>query len=132
MPLVAHLRGNIVFARQLRKHPCLIHLVRQRFLAVHVFTHSQCHGRSHRVRVVGRGDSHCVNMLALLFQHLAKIMITVCLGEPLETGGRTHVIHISHGQNVFTRAAVNIHRTLAARTDGRHVEPFIGPKHPAG
>ena len=74
MALVSHLGCHLVPARGLGEHPRFMHAVGQRLLYENVFPALHgCQG-DHRVRMVGRGHNHRVDIL-LPVQHDAEFRI---------------------------------------------------------
>ena len=129
MALVAHLGGDLFFAREFREQACLVHLMGQRLLTVDVFAHPQSQGGGHGMGVVGRGDGDGVDVFAFLLHHHAEVRIAVGVVKALESGSGAGVVHIAQGDDVFARAAVDVYRTLAAAANGGDVEAVVGAKH---
>src|SRR5207302_3958828 len=70
--LVAHLRDDLVLARQSSQETRLVHGPRERLLAVDVFLCAHRRRGDRRVHVIRRCDDDAVEIL-LLRQHLAEI-----------------------------------------------------------
>ena len=130
MTLIAHLRGDLVFAREISQHACLEYRVRQRFLTVDMFAQPDGHRGGGGMGVIRGGHDHRIYVIGLLFQHLAKVGILRCLGVTLEHMRRPAGIDVTKRDDVLAFAAVDIDLPLAAGTNRSDVEPFVGTKHP--
>jgi len=76
----AHLRDELLLARDLGHHPRLIDAVRQRLLAVAVLAQLHRHHARHGVGVIRRADHDRVDLLVHLVQQLAEILVPFGLG----------------------------------------------------
>ena len=130
MTLIAHLRGDLVFAREISQHACLENGVRQRFLTVDMFAQPDGHRGGGGMGVIRGGHDHRIDVLGLLFQHLAKVGILRRLGVTLEHMRRPAGIDVTKRDDVLAFAAVDIDLPLAAGTNRSDVEPFVGTEHP--
>ena len=130
MTLIAHLRGDLVFAREISQHACLENGVRQRFLTVDMLAQPDGHRGGGGMGVIRSGHDHRVDVLGLLFQHLAKVGILRRLGVTLEHMRRPAGIDVTKRDDVLAFAAVDIDLPLAAGTNRSDVEPFVGTEHP--
>jgi hypothetical protein len=77
--LVAHLSCDFMLPGQFPQHTRFVDIVRQRLLAVNMFTHSDSGGGNGRVHVVGSSDVHGIERF-LLIEHLAEIFIYFGVG----------------------------------------------------
>src|SRR2546423_15389135 len=78
MSVIAHLRGHAHFPGHLGHFARFPHVVRQRFLAVHVLALLHRRDRDDGVIMIRRGAEHRVDRF-FLFQHLAKIFVLAAL-----------------------------------------------------
>ena len=87
VPLVAHLRDDLVLLGGLHQLADLVDRVRQRLLAVDVLAALDGGHGGHRVGMVGRGDDDRVDLLVHLVEHLAEVAELLGLGIVLEGVG---------------------------------------------
>ena len=121
LALVAHLRGELAFARQSGDLPRFPDRVRERLFAIDML--AQFH-RSHRckgVNMIRRGNDDGVDVL-LLVEHLAVVLPLPCLGEFLERAGGVRPIHIAQRDDVVIRKLGDVVPALAGDTDASDVE----------
>ncbi len=126
MPLVAHLRGDLVLARHLGEHARFPNGARHRLL--HVDVQSALDGPSggHAVNMIGSGDHHRVDAL-LLVEHPAEILVARGLRVAVECLGGPDIIGIAQRDDVLgDRAGVDVAVAFAANTDAGDVQFLIG------
>ena len=107
MPLVAHLRGDLVLVRHFAELAGLGDVVAERFLAVDAL--AQLHGDHRRggMMVVGRGDEHGVDLLVQLVEHAAVIVegldlaVAALAAERLLETFKLLVVHVDQGHEMF-------------------------------
>ena len=134
LPLVAHLRHDLVAARSLGDGPRLEHGVRQRLLAVHVLAGLQGGHRDHGVRVVRRRDHHRVDAL-LLLEHHAVVGVEGRLWVERPRLGRVGLVDVAERDDVLALARLEVGATHPADADRSDVQLVAGrlrAQHPAG
>ncbi len=125
--VVAHLRGQLVFPRQLPQHAGFINRVRQRLLHEGVFLHPHRHGRRGGMTVVGRAHGHRVDALLHFLEHLAKIVVLLGLGEGDRSGVEVILIDVADRHHVARPAGIaGIAQALAVQADTGHGDPRVG------
>ena len=82
----------------------------------------------HRMRVVRRGNEHCVDLPAQLIQHPPEILEHLRLWILLERVRGVGVIDVAERDDVLAETGDVVHVTaaLAADADASHVEFVIG------
>ena len=74
--------------------------VRQRLLAVDVLAGPDRRHRGDGVDVIGRADGHGVDLLGLLVEHHAEILVAARLGKGLKRAGGALVVDVAQGDDV--------------------------------
>ena len=100
VPLVAHLRRDAGRLRGLGQLAAFVERVGERLLAVDVLARADRRHRGDGVDVVGRADRDGVDVLRLLVEHLAEILVPPRLREGLERAGGALVVHVAEGDDV--------------------------------
>ena len=127
--LVAHLRGDFVFTRNLGHLARLGHGVGERFLAINVFaTLYRGEGRG-GVHVVGRGNGHRVDVSAFLLEHDAKILEAFGLGIFFERLRRVGFVHIAKRVNILVIDIGDVAGALSTDADASDVQPVVCAQH---
>ena len=98
--------------------------MRQRLLAIDVLAQFHGRGRDDGVRMVGHGDIDGIEAL-LLFEKLAKILITFGGGKVLFQVVNRARIDIAQGDEVFRRAPLRVTAALSRVADLRDVQPAV-------
>ena len=96
MDLDAHLRDELLLPGKLRQLPRFIEVVRQRLLAIDMFAQLHRGHRHRRVHVVRRRDVDRIEILRLLVQQLAPVLINLHVGMMLLELRRPLQIHLRH------------------------------------
>ena len=124
--LGAHLDDAVVAPRGLDHLPALVDRAAQRLLAVHVLAGLAGHDRDRGVPVVGRGDQHRVDVLAV--QDAAEVLVDVALPDPLLRGGRVLLVHVAHRGDACSGVVVDAQQAHAASAaaDQRRHHPLAG------
>ncbi len=128
VPLIAHLSRDARLVGGLGQRAALVQRVRERLLAIHVLTRADRGHRGHGVNVVGRADGHGVDVVRLLVEHDAKILVAPRLGKgPIRAGG-TLVVDVAQGDDVGAVAGVrgDVAATHSPRADARQVHALAG------
>ena len=99
--VVAHLRDQAGLLGHAGHHAGLLDAVGHRLLDVDVLAGPQRGQRDRRVHVVGRGDHHRVDVLALV-EHHAVVLELLGLGEGLEGAARPCFQSTSHRATMFS------------------------------
>ena len=99
--LCSHLRHELVLARDRSHHPCLVHAVRQRLLAVAVLAQLHGHHAGRRVRVIRRADHDCIDLCMHFVQHPAEVLVAFGLRELLEVLRGPCFVHVAQGDEVL-------------------------------
>lgn len=97
---IAHLRHQPGFPRDAGHHPRFLDAVAHRLLDVHMLAGPQRGQRDRRMHMVGSGDDHGVDVLALVEQD-AVVLEHLGLGEPLEGVGGDARIGVAQGDDVL-------------------------------
>ena len=129
MSLVAHLRGDFVFAGEFGQDARLEDGVRQRFLAVNMFAQSDGHRCCGGVRVVRRRDGHSVDVIGFLVEHLAEVSILGRLRVAIVHVRSAAGINVAKGHDVLALAPVDIDLPLTTGADCRDVKSLVRAKH---
>ncbi len=134
VPLVPHLGRELWILRGgLANQPRLPDVVGQRLLAIHVLAVGQRQVGRERVRVLGGGDDHRVE-LAHVVEHLPEIVQPARLGEAGGRGLDRVVVHVAEDGDVLVwmRARCGVRGAtaaaaapLTARRDGELVEARV-------
>ena len=122
--LRAHLRDGLLLGRQVAHLAHFVHRMGQRLLAVHVQPAPQRPHDRNRVRVVGRGDDHGVEVLFLV-EHLAKVDVGLGLGKPLGHLAQVQRIDVAQGDDIFADQVVDIVGALVGHADAAQVQFFV-------
>ena len=85
-PLVAHLGRDLIFRRGVGQQVRFPRGARQGLFAVDVLAVLHAQQRDGGVQVIGSGDHHRVDVLALLVEHLAEVFVLLCLGYSVKHG----------------------------------------------
>ena len=131
MPLVSHLRGDLVLAGELGQHARLVDGVGQRFLAVNMFAQADGHRSGRGVGMIGSGDRHRVDIFIFCLQHIAEVGILGGRRVPVEHVRRLAGIHVTKRHDVLAFAAVDVDLPFAAGTDRCDIEAFVRAEHTA-
>ena len=123
--LVAHLRGDVVFACQLAQPAGLPDGVCERLLAMDVLAHPHRLGGHHRVVVVGDAHRHRVDAVAELVEHVAVVgelvVDLVDLGHAVEERG----VDVAEGEDLsMPRHILHVALALAADADATDLDLF--------
>ena len=133
--LRAHLRHELVPARDLGHNTSFIHAVGKRLFAVAML--AEFHGRhaGRGVRMIRRADDHGVNSIVNFVEHPAKVRVSFGPWVSLERLRRVFLIHVAQRHNILTGPhAIDISRAAPANPNPSHVQPFVGLRaayHPA-
>ena len=125
--LVAHLRGDAIFARRITQHAGLEDRPGHGLLAVDVF--AALHGPHRRdgVGVVGSGNGHRVDVAALLVQHHPVVFVRLGVRKLLERLGGVVPIGVRQGDDVVPHGtAHDVAMALATGADRGDVQLLIG------
>ena len=126
--MVPHLRRELgVFLRELGQDVGFVNRVRQGLLRVNMLAEPKRRGRDNRVRVVGRGADHGVDVLELVKHHAEVIERLGGLMHFQRTLDRV-VVDIAEGDNTLLAdfAVANVASTHPAATNDRDVELLVG------
>ena len=122
--LIAHLAHDAVFMGRLGQNTGFEDGVGDRLLHVDVLAAAHALHRHVGVRMVGRGDDHRVDVLALI-KHLAEIGEEVRLGELLNGPGAATEIQITEGDDIFIGGVLHVAAADAAETDRGDTELLV-------
>ena len=101
VPLIAHLRGDAGRVRGLGQLAAFVQRVRERLLAIDVLAGANRGHRGHGVNVIGRADRDGVDVLRLLVEHLAKILVAPRLRKRAETSRPPRCSSTSHSATML-------------------------------
>ena len=120
--LIAHLGRNLVLHGGVRQQLRFPRRPRQRFLAVDVLAVLHGEPRDRRVHVIGRGDHHRVDVLALGLEHLAIVFVLIRLRILREAARRTLLVDVAHRDDVLSgRRADQNRRAARSHSDRANV-----------
>ena len=125
VPLVAHLRRHAMLAGCFGEHSRLKNRVCERLLTIDVFTALHRPHRRRGMRMVGGGNDHRVDIVALLVEHLAVVFVLLCVWKFRKGLGGYLPVGIGKGNDVFRRAARNVAVALTAGADGGDVQLLV-------
>jgi hypothetical protein len=125
-PLVAHLRDHFFLGRNFAKASGFADVVGQWLLTKTVKAHVDRHRGKRGVHVIGRADCHSVDLLAHLFEHLAKVAKLLRLGKPSPCTFKLVLIDITNRDNIsmLTRMA-RIASTFTIDANTTKVDFFV-------
>ena len=106
------------------RHSC--ERVRERLLAVDVLARADRGHRGDGVDVVGRADGDGVDVLGLLVEQLAEVLVAPGLGKGLEEPAARVVVDVAEGDDVRAVLGVggDVAAAHAAGADPRDVDPL--------
>ena len=124
--LVTHLRGDAGLAGRLGHRAALGQGARQRLLAIDRLARAEGGHRGDGVDVIRRADRNRVDVLRLLVEHFAKVLVAPRPGKGLEGAGGTVVIDIAKGDDIGaeTGEGGDVAAAHAAGPDARQVDTF--------
>ena len=122
--LDAHLRDHTFFSGTFCEVAGFGDCVGEWFFAVHVQAPFDSRRGRRSVQVIGRGDDDCIDSLAFLIEHRAKV--TVGTGGGIFLAGTLKItrIHIAEGSNRFASDCPQITPRAICRTDAGNVQFF--------
>ena len=123
VPLVAHLRDDLLVQRRLAHGSDFGHRVGERLFAVNMFAMTDRRERRHRVGVVRRADEHSIKIVRHFIEHLPEILESFGFGEPVEVIRRATLIHIAQGHDVLARHGTEVRPSLT--TTANHCQPDL-------
>ena len=120
-------------AGRLGQLAALVQRVRQRLLAIDVLAGANRGHRGDGVNVVGRADRDRVDVLGLLVEHHAKILVAPRLGNAANEPAPRGVVDVAQGDDVGAVLGVrgDVAAAHAPGADPRHVDA-LARRHKAG
>ena len=124
--LVAHLSRHLIFGRGFGQQVRFVRGARERLLAVHVLAVLHREQGDGGVQMIGRGDHHGIDVLALFVEQLAKIFVFGCVGVGAVSGSGAGVIDIAERHDVLRRGgALHDGRAARAEPDGGDIQLLV-------
>ena len=112
--LVAHLRHHFVVLGQFAQVPRLVHGLRQRLLAVHVFAHLDGSRGHEGMAMVGYRHRHGVDVLFFFFQHVAPVLVKPRVGVQAAGFFGLVLVDVADGDDFLGTAITDIAAAFAA------------------
>jgi hypothetical protein len=130
--LVAHLRDDAGGAGGLGQGAGLVQRVRERLLRVDVLAGVDRRHRDDGVRVVGRADGYGVDVVGLLVEHLAEILVAAGVGVIGEGLLAAFLVDVAQGDDVALEPCKlgDLCPAHPAAADAREVELSAGRRVP--
>lgn len=130
--LIAHLRREILFLRQLPHGPRFVDRLRERFLAKTMFAQPHRADRGAAVVMVRSRNRNGVDILVYFFEHLPVVAKQFGIGELLSFLVQRVLIDIAQGDDIAVLAGGGaIAVAFAADADARHVDSFVRAQNPS-
>src|SRR2546430_7925736 len=123
MTTIAHLGGDLVFARGERQLARFIEIVRQRFLAVNVFAEPDGGHRGDGVVVVGNRHDDGVDVL--LLKQLSEIAMLLRAGMLLSRRVEKVFVHVAEGDDVLVAQVLQVLGSFIADADEAEAELLV-------
>ena len=120
MDLIAHPGNDSNIFSNLRDLSRLPDIVSERLLAIDMLAHLHRHDGAVGMHVVRSGNRHRVNLVALLGEHLPKILIDGCVRTYLFNSQRTFEVHIAEGDVLLVivrRHGLDVAEPFSVRAD---------------
>jgi hypothetical protein len=124
MTLVAHLGDDLGLGRDLPHQARFPDRVRERLLAIDVFTQLHRHHGREGVMMVRRAHGHRVDLLHFL-QHFAVISEELRLGKLRPAFFQSLLVHVAQGHDILRRTTVDVRGGLASGANRRDVQLFV-------
>ena len=106
--LIAHLADDLIIVRGFFQRSDLPDVVGERLFHIDVFSRlHRGHGRG-KVRVIGRGNHHGVDLLAHFIEHDAQILEALGFRILLIGFRRGLIAHIAQSDDIFIRTGLHI------------------------
>ena len=124
--LVAHLGGHFVLHRRVRQQLRFPSRSGQGLLAIDVLAVLHGEQRNGRVHVIGGGDHHRIDVLALRLEHLAIVFVLPGVGVLREAVGRALLVHVAQRNDVLGGGGAHQNRgTAHADPDRRDIQLLV-------
>ena len=127
VPWLPNCVATFFSAARSRRKRSLIDIVRQRLFAEHALAHANAPRGNDRVGIVRRGHGDRVDLLVHLVEHLAKVVVLLCLGDRLVVRCSPSVVHIAHSNDIGKlRHGIREPTAPPGDPDYRHVHLAVG------
>ena len=123
--LIAHLRGDFVFAGEVAQITRLMHRLRERLLTINVFAKFDRRRGNQCVHVIGRRNDHGINVLFLVEQ-LTPVAVKFCIRIFCALAGGLRLVNVAQRNDVVGVATIRVTRAFAGRTDAGDVQLVVG------
>jgi hypothetical protein len=122
--LRAHLGGHLALAINLLQQAGLVHGMPDRLLAVNVLAAPHGHEADRGVGVLRGPADHGLDVL--LVEHLAEVMVLLCLGKRFGGVGQVAVVHVAQGDDVLAGALHHVAPAAPAHAHRGDVQLLVG------